>query len=200
MGVFYARWPDLWLDWITLLLWKVTCKCVHGRAAGPGTDAGKAVDLPYLLHQAEQDWICVFLTQTWAFLQGRTKFSLSSHTLPSHILSWTLWLSGMSWVTYFLRGPPDDSLWRIDSPGTREEVKRLQPNHSCSSGWSLTHWTELGLGIKLAPPQREDGSLSHCATVGIPSTLISLSWWYRGQLFYSIPHAITTLLKPNGWA
>ena len=38
--------------------------------------------------------------------------------------------------------------------------------HSCGNTGSLIHWDRPG--IKLAPPQRQAGSLTHCTTAGTP--------------------------------
>ena len=45
--------------------------------------------------------------------------------------------------------------------------------HSCSNAGSLTHCS--GLGIELAPPERQAGTSTHCATVGTP-TFFSHLW------------------------
>ena len=39
-----------------------------------------------------------------------------------------------------------------------------------------------GPGIKLAPPQRQAGSLTHCATAGTPTTIILNFQYFKSHL------------------
>ena len=61
------------------------------------------------------------------------------------------------------------SVWAVPMEIPRPEIGSNQScdlGHSCSNPGSSTHCAWLG--IKLASPQRQAGSLTHCATEGTP--------------------------------
>ena len=53
----------------------------------------------------------------------------------------------------------------VPRPGT-ESSHSCNLHHTCSNTTSLTHYSRPG--IKLAPPQRQARSLTHCTTAGTP--------------------------------
>ena len=57
-------------------------------------------------------------------------------------------------------------LWHMEvPPGQASNLSQsCDLRHTCSNAGSLTH--DVKLGIEPAPPQRQAGSLTHCATAG----------------------------------
>ena len=69
--------------------------------------------------------------------------------------------------------------------------------HSCSNAGSLTHYA--GLGIQLATPQRQAGSLTHCTMAGTPPLCIEqlAKWTLSWGMKYLFPLLLQVLSFPG---
>ena len=171
MGFMVYGWR--WQAWTQLFFIFAATPAAHvsSQARGWIRAAAEAYTMAMAIPDLSRIFdLCCSLRQ-WQILnpvskaRGQTCILMSSQTLRWVLKFLTMSPFDFFFFFFFFFFGCHQGIWKFLGQGLNPS-QSFDLGHSCSNIRYLTHCA--GLGIKPVPPQRQAGSLTHCATVGTP--------------------------------